>query len=167
MIWTGFKSHFIQWFVVKPQQANAKATSLYWVHSISSQPATPSESDFANDTTRNWVQNPFCRNFASEFPFAFALVWLHHYSLELKIHAATFKSMRAVCWSQYWNMQSSDSFEANTTSKFTASCLCYESITWITKITFATETEIVQLLAKTQWFSTYEVKSQSDVYWLG
>ena len=25
-----------------------------------------------------WVQNPFCRDFASEIAFAFALVWLDH-----------------------------------------------------------------------------------------
>ena len=60
-------------FMVKPHQANAKAnakaTSLYWVHSISSLPATP-------NVARNWVQNPLCRDFATEI--AFALVWPDH-----------------------------------------------------------------------------------------
>ena len=55
--------------MVKPHQANAKSTSLYWVHSISSLPATPSESDFTHNIAGNWVQNPFCRDFASENRF--------------------------------------------------------------------------------------------------
>ena len=50
---------------------------LYWVHSISSLPATPSKSDFARDVPGNWVQTPFCRNFTTEIAFPFALVWLH------------------------------------------------------------------------------------------
>ena len=50
--------------MVKPHQANAKATSLYWVHSISSLPTTP-------NATGNWVQNPFCRDFASKIRFRF------------------------------------------------------------------------------------------------
>ena len=43
---------------------------------MSSLPATPSESDFARNAAGNWVQNPFCCDFASEI--AFALVWLDH-----------------------------------------------------------------------------------------
>ena len=48
---------------------------------VSSLPATPSESEFAQDVADNWVQNPFCHDFASEIAFAFALVWLHHSAL--------------------------------------------------------------------------------------
>ena len=65
-------------FMVKPHQANAKVTSLYWVHSISSLPATPSESEFGRNIAGNWAQNPFCCDFASKIAVAFALVWLDH-----------------------------------------------------------------------------------------
>ena len=61
--------------MVKPHQVKdeRKSDIALLVHSISSLPATPSESDFACDVTGNWVQNPFCRDFASKI--AFALVW--------------------------------------------------------------------------------------------
>ena len=48
--------------------------------SISSVPATPIESDFACYVAGNWIQNPFCRDFASGIAFAFSLVWLDHYN---------------------------------------------------------------------------------------
>ena len=47
-------------------------------------PATLSKSDFAHDITGNWLRNPFCRDFASEIAFAFALVWLNHYTYRHK-----------------------------------------------------------------------------------
>ena len=62
----------------KPHQEKSQRESdvTYWVHSSSSLPATPSESNFAHDAAGNWVQNQFCRDFASKI--AFALVCLDH-----------------------------------------------------------------------------------------
>ena len=59
------------WSSHTKRKANAKATSFYWVHSISSLPATPSESYFTHNIAGNWIQNPFCRDFASENRFRF------------------------------------------------------------------------------------------------
>ena len=51
------------WSSHTKRKVNAKVTSLYWVLSVSSLRATA-------NVAGNWVQNPFCRD------FAFALVWL-------------------------------------------------------------------------------------------
>ena len=68
--------------MVQPHEAKSeregKKLSLYWVHSISSLPATPTQSNFACDITGNWVQYPFWCDFRSEIGFAFVLVWLDH-----------------------------------------------------------------------------------------
>ena len=52
--------------------------SLHWFLILSSLPATPSEGNFTQDFTDNWVQKPFCRDFVSEIAFAFAFVWLDY-----------------------------------------------------------------------------------------
>ena len=57
---------------------------------ISSLPATPSEGDLACDIAGNWVQNPFCHDFASEIAFAFILVWLDHYGTSTQRPLAAF-----------------------------------------------------------------------------
>ena len=66
------------WSSHTKRKANTKAISLYWVHSISSLPATPSEIDFACDVASSWLQNLFCHDFMSKITFTFALVWLDH-----------------------------------------------------------------------------------------
>ena len=58
--------------------------SLSWFLIVSCLPATPS--DFARDVAGNWVQNPFCRNFAREIAFAFSPVRLNHYGIIYHAH---------------------------------------------------------------------------------
>ena len=80
--------HLLLWSSHIKRKANVKATSLYWVHGISSLPATPSGSDFARDVTGNWIQNLFFRDFAGKL--AFALMWLDHCNMNRSTRNKTY-----------------------------------------------------------------------------
>ena len=73
------------WSSHTKQKVNVKATSLYWVHSISSLSATP-------NVAGTWVQNPFCRDFAN-----FALVWLDLIDVCIDIYVMMSSDLYGTC----------------------------------------------------------------------